>query len=312
MYAPSEKKPASVKSRVSGLTERKIPDNIRSGASKRLGVDLSGAKAYESSNLEENVGDVSVTQGSNIFLQKGRFSLDSKKGKHMLNHELTHVAQQGTGLARGSGPLFDQALESQADKGVLGTGAASFSAPSAESAPIQGLNFKELLKKGYEAGKGFIQKDLEKGDKSQLKQYGTKAVDMVKGKLGFGSKGKEEPKKEEPKEDTKGEAKTEGKGSLGMDTTVKELVPMIAKDREGTLGQLDNLANNKKNAPETKEEGTSEPKGEEKETEEKEEGKKTEGGEENDEVKSATAQITEILGKVSPENRKKILEGLSS
>jgi hypothetical protein len=50
--------------------------------------------------LSQEINAKAFTYGSNIFFNKGYYQTDTKQGKHLLAHELTHTVQQGTEVKR--------------------------------------------------------------------------------------------------------------------------------------------------------------------------------------------------------------------
>jgi hypothetical protein len=118
-------------------SERRVPEGLLHGAGERMGVDFSGVRLYENDTLGETGN--AFTKGNRVYMPRG--SLGTPEGEKILRHELTHVAQQGAGLAKGSGLLDSPALESSADRGEISPqAAANYSSPSAEGAPVQALD----------------------------------------------------------------------------------------------------------------------------------------------------------------------------
>lgn len=70
------------------------------------GHDFSGVKVHtdaESHTLNEQLGARAFTTGQDIFFRSGEYNPGSSGGQELLAHELTHVAQQGSGRVSGGG-----------------------------------------------------------------------------------------------------------------------------------------------------------------------------------------------------------------
>lgn len=66
----------------------------------RIGCDLSSVRIFTDSAAGQSAESIQArayTLGNNIVFGHGAYSLDSESGKHLLAHELAHVAQQGKG-----------------------------------------------------------------------------------------------------------------------------------------------------------------------------------------------------------------------
>ena len=69
-----------------------------------MGHDFSGVRVHTSPDahqLNEQVGAVAFTTGSDIFFRQGAYSPGSSSGQELLAHELTHVVQQSSGAVPG-------------------------------------------------------------------------------------------------------------------------------------------------------------------------------------------------------------------
>ena len=87
-----------------------------------MGHDFSGVRVHtsgEAHNLNEKVGAVAFTTGSDIFFRQGAYSPGSSSGQELLAHELTHVVQQSSGAVPGSDKMTvnapDDSFEKEAD-----------------------------------------------------------------------------------------------------------------------------------------------------------------------------------------------------
>src|SRR5262245_20268404 len=72
--------------------------NTRSFMAQRFGHDFSRVRVHRDAKAAESARSVrsfAYTVGSNIVFGEGRYAPDTRKGKSLLAHELTHVVQQG-------------------------------------------------------------------------------------------------------------------------------------------------------------------------------------------------------------------------
>ena len=67
-----------------------------------FGADFSGVQIHtdsEAAEMSQGIGAQAFTHGNDIYFNKGRYDPNSKEGKHLLAHELTHTVQQ-TGMVQ--------------------------------------------------------------------------------------------------------------------------------------------------------------------------------------------------------------------
>jgi uncharacterized protein DUF4157 len=104
--------PASVE-RVLADPGRPLDSGIRHDMEERIRGDFSRVRVHAGRVAEQSAGDVNArayTVGDDIVFGSGRFAPDTLEGRHLLAHELTHVAQQnGSPPAR---PVPHRALTS--------------------------------------------------------------------------------------------------------------------------------------------------------------------------------------------------------
>ncbi len=90
-----------------------------------IGQDFSGVQVHtsrESDELNQQVGAKAFTTGQDIFFKEGAYDPGSSGGQELIAHELTHVAQQGSGAVKGGsgmtvnapGDSFEQEADSVA------------------------------------------------------------------------------------------------------------------------------------------------------------------------------------------------------
>jgi hypothetical protein len=73
-----------------------------------LGTDLSGVRVHadgEADTIARSVQAKAFTLGTDVYFSRGTYSPDSREGRSLLAHELTHVRQHQHGGAGGSGGL---------------------------------------------------------------------------------------------------------------------------------------------------------------------------------------------------------------
>ncbi|TWF95521.1 DUF4157 domain-containing protein [Saccharopolyspora dendranthemae] len=111
---------------------RPLDPPVRTEMESRLGDDFSDVRVHTDGaahTAAESVQAHAFTSGSHIVFQKGRYDTSSTSGKHMLAHELTHVAQQRSGPVAGTSTSdglkvsdpsdsFERAAEANADRAM--------------------------------------------------------------------------------------------------------------------------------------------------------------------------------------------------
>jgi hypothetical protein len=76
-----------------------LPVNLLAEMNKSFGRDFSGVRIHydaEAARLCSELNAQAFTHGWDIYFNEGKYNPDSDEGKHLLAHELTHVAQQDT------------------------------------------------------------------------------------------------------------------------------------------------------------------------------------------------------------------------
>jgi hypothetical protein len=112
--------------------EMELPRGTRSRIESRMGVSLEGLRAFEDTALRQD-GFKGYAQGNEIHIDS---ALKGAEREHIIEHEVGHVVQRGSGLAQGSGFLNDAALEAQADTGF--SAPANFTMPATATGPVMG------------------------------------------------------------------------------------------------------------------------------------------------------------------------------
>jgi len=76
---------------------RALPSGLRTRMEAAFGADFHRVRIHTgvmSNRLNRYFGSAAFTTGKDIFFGKGYFRPDSREGKELLAHELTHVIQQ--------------------------------------------------------------------------------------------------------------------------------------------------------------------------------------------------------------------------
>ena len=109
--------PTSDGSRLNSRLERQrgngqtLPAETLRAMNNALGSDFSPVRIHadaQAADLSQSLQAKAFTHGSDIFFNAGQYQPQSREGKRLLAHELTHVVQQG-GQARGSIQRDDKA-----------------------------------------------------------------------------------------------------------------------------------------------------------------------------------------------------------
>jgi hypothetical protein len=94
---------------------RPLPETTRAFFEPRFGVDFSQVRVHTDSRAAESARSINArafTVGSNIAFGSGQYAPESREGRHILAHELTHVLQQrGSHLQRTRPGATGQALQ---------------------------------------------------------------------------------------------------------------------------------------------------------------------------------------------------------
>lgn len=84
-------------------TGQPLAEDVRADMDARFGEDFSAVQIHtdaEAADLAAKLGARAFTVGRDIFFAAGEYAPETDAGRELLAHELTHVVQQGTGLAR--------------------------------------------------------------------------------------------------------------------------------------------------------------------------------------------------------------------
>ncbi|WP_103069648.1 eCIS core domain-containing protein [Aquimarina sediminis] len=75
-----------------------LPSETQSSMGAAFGADFSNVRIHtgsESVQMNRELGAQAFTNGSDIYFNDGKYNTNSRSGKHLLAHELTHTVQQG-------------------------------------------------------------------------------------------------------------------------------------------------------------------------------------------------------------------------
>jgi len=100
-----------------------LPPRTLSSMSQAFGADFSNVRVHTDSKAQEmsqGIQAKAFTHGSDIYFNKGQFNPQSKEGKRLLGHELTHVVQQGSigGMLQREGGEEEQSRVVKVPSGV--------------------------------------------------------------------------------------------------------------------------------------------------------------------------------------------------
>jgi hypothetical protein len=81
---------------------------VQTQMSENMGHDFSGVRVHtgsESDTLNKQLGAKAFTTGNDVFFREGEYNPHSSSGQELIAHELTHVAQQGSGAVPSGGKM---------------------------------------------------------------------------------------------------------------------------------------------------------------------------------------------------------------
>ncbi|WP_024769964.1 eCIS core domain-containing protein [Aquimarina macrocephali] len=90
----------TIESRIQRASDNGKPMNksVKGSMESGFGTDFSGVKVHtdsESSSLNKQMSSKAFTYKNNVFFGENQYQPETKEGKHLIAHELTHVVQQG-------------------------------------------------------------------------------------------------------------------------------------------------------------------------------------------------------------------------
>lgn len=75
----------------------KMDNQTKNEMESGFGADFSQVNIHndnEAAQMSQDIGAQAFTHGNDVYFNKGKYNPDSKEGKHLLAHELTHTVQQ--------------------------------------------------------------------------------------------------------------------------------------------------------------------------------------------------------------------------
>jgi hypothetical protein len=99
-----------------------LPENVQKDIGGKMGADLSDIKIHTGSNaheMSEGINAKAFTHGQDIYFKNGNYNPESKDGKNLLAHELTHTQQQGKGAQRKVQRKGDPMIAAAAIEGMM-------------------------------------------------------------------------------------------------------------------------------------------------------------------------------------------------
>ena len=92
--------PPSVTQAIQGPGGERLPDPNRAHMESALGADLSGVRIHKDPDAAHAADDIDArafTVGQDVYFGAGQYDPGTKRGDHLLAHELTHTLQQASG-----------------------------------------------------------------------------------------------------------------------------------------------------------------------------------------------------------------------
>lgn len=91
-----------------------LPSATRARMERGLGADFNAVRLHtdsEAAALSRRLQAQAFTHGTDVFFNAGKYSPDTREGRHLLAHELTHTLQQGATSAKAGSPPAVQKQE---------------------------------------------------------------------------------------------------------------------------------------------------------------------------------------------------------
>ena len=138
--------------------------NTKQEMESGFGADFSSVNIHTDSKavqMSEELGAQAFTHGNDVYFNKGKYNPDSKEGKHLLAHELTHTVQQ-TGMVQKSMEDHPENLQNPENPYFKG------------NPPLEKANDNEMLiSTGHKGGYvSEIQKGLLQWNSNSLPKFG--------------------------------------------------------------------------------------------------------------------------------------------
>jgi hypothetical protein len=114
----------SIVTQVVGGSGRRLDAGVRANFETMFGFDFSQVRVHTDARAAASaraIDALAYTVGQNIVFGAGQYAPESRAGKQLLAHELTHVVQQSRGVTPHRASV-DVALEADADKAGIAAG----------------------------------------------------------------------------------------------------------------------------------------------------------------------------------------------
>ena len=83
---------------VSKNSGEKLQGEVKLEMEAKIGADFSNIRVHTgpvADELSKDIGALAFAIGNHVYFKEGQFNPESKEGRHLLAHELTHTVQQG-------------------------------------------------------------------------------------------------------------------------------------------------------------------------------------------------------------------------
>ncbi|CAM1368077.1 putative peptidoglycan binding domain-containing protein [Tenacibaculum sediminilitoris] len=99
---------------------QKMDAQTRGEMESGFGADFSRVNIHndsEAAQMSQEIGAQAFTHGNNIYFNKGKYNPNTKEGKHLLAHELTHTIQQSGAIQKSVTEDYSENLEANRFRG---------------------------------------------------------------------------------------------------------------------------------------------------------------------------------------------------
>ena len=138
--------------RLSGLNGgRRLPETVRSEFEGSFGHSFEDVRIHTGSRADEaarSIGATAFTVGTDVAFADGTYRPETREGKHLLAHELTHVVQQRGGQARVQRYMGENPFAEEPDRPSRQEMAEYYTAPPGAMLPEEGKDMLEGVGEG--------------------------------------------------------------------------------------------------------------------------------------------------------------------
>lgn len=150
-----------------GSSGTPLPTKLQSEMGAFLGADISQVRVHadaDAAELSRSIGAEAFTTGKDIYFGAGTYDPSSKKGQHLIAHEVVHTIQQGAVRRQGISRRIPNPLLQRA--AVLGT---SINAPTKKDLQAD-VEQKKTAKDSATASKETADQDLRNAEQEKVEQ----------------------------------------------------------------------------------------------------------------------------------------------